>query len=259
MSSTLTVAVLGLGEAGSHFANDLSSFGVSVTGYDPQPKRTLNSGVKLMPSNAEAARNADIILSVNMAAVSIEVATDVLPVLRKDQLYADMNTASPQTKVEVAKILSKTRALIADVAIMAPVPLKGIKSPFMVSGPGALEFSKKLSPFQLDITVLNETVGDAAMHKLLRSIVYKGFAAVIGEAITASQTMGLEKYMRNQISGLIGGNDAMIDRFIEGSKTHALRRSHELEAVVSMLRNHDVEPVMSQATLRSLQNLIENH
>ncbi|HMG90017.1 MAG TPA: NAD(P)-binding domain-containing protein [Chryseolinea sp.] len=257
MSESMRVAVLGLGEAGSHFANDLASFGLNVVGYDPEPKRALHANVRLVSSNAEAARDSDLILSVNIASVAVEVANDVFPVLEKGQIFVEMNTASPQTKIDVATILAKTHALVADVAIMAPVPAKGIKSPFLVSGPGAARFFDMLSPYKLDINILSDKVGDAATHKLLRSIVYKGFAAVIGEAINASQSMGLEEYMRSQISALIGGKDELIDRFIEGSKTHALRRSHELDAVVSMLISHNVEPVMSRATLKSLQNLID--
>ena len=257
MSQNIRVAVLGLGEAGSHFANDLVAFGVNVSGYDPEPKKGLHPDIRIVATNAEAARDADIILSVNMASVAVEVANDVLPVLKKRQIFADMNTASPWTKIEVASVLAKTEAQVVDVAIMAPVPLKGINSPFLASGPGAVAFFEMLRPLKLNINVLNDKVGDAATHKLLRSIVYKGFAAVIGEAINASQAMGLEQYMRAQISSLIGGNDELINRFLEGSKTHALRRSHELEAVVSMLLNHQVEPVMSRATLKSLQNLID--
>ncbi len=257
MSQNIRVAVLGLGEAGSHFANDLVAFGVNVSGYDPEPKKALHPDIRIAGTNAEAARDADLILSVNMASVALEVANDVLPVLTKGQIFVDMNTASPRTKIEVASILAKTEALVVDVAIMAPVPLKGINSPFLASGPGAVALFEMLRPLNLNINVLNDKVGDAATHKLLRSIVYKGFAAVIGEAINASQAMGLEQYMREQISSLIGGNDELINRFIEGSKIHALRRSHELEAVVSMLLNHQVEPVMSRATLKSLQNLID--
>ncbi len=253
----MSVAILGLGEAGSHFANDLINLDVVVFGFDPALKRYVHPKVQLMRSNAEAARHADLIFSVNVATVAEEVAAEVSTVAHKGQVYAEMNTASPQQKRGVAKILAHTGALVADVAIMAPVPPKGLKTPFLTSGPGALKFLELLKPYHSDTTVLNETVGDAATHKLLRSIVYKGFAAVIGEAITASQAMGLEKYMREQIASLIDGNDALIDRFIEGSKMHALRRSHELEAVVEMLKDNRVDPVMSRATLKSLQNLIE--
>lgn len=252
----MTIAILGLGEAGSHFANDLTRLGATVVGYDPQPKRDISPAVALAASNADAANGADIILSVNLSAVAESVASEVLPVLQPGQLYAEMNTASPETKRAVAAILKPAGVMAVDVAIMAPVPPKGILTPFVVSGPGAALFAEKLRPFGLDISVLSDEVGEAATRKLLRSIVYKGIAAVIGEAVEAGRSFGLEPYIREQILSVIGGNDALIDRFLEGSKTHALRRSHELEAVVSMLICQHIEPVMSKATLTSLKNLI---
>ncbi|MFD2937528.1 NAD(P)-dependent oxidoreductase [Spirosoma flavum] len=257
----LTIAILGLGEAGSHFANDLVgprlvAFGVNVVGHDPAPKHTLLPSVRLAANNADAVRGADIILSVNLSAVAELVAAEVLPALQPGQIYAEMNTASPDTKRAVAAIVEQAGAMAVDVAIMAPVPPKGILSPFLVSGPGAVLFAEKLRPLGVDITVLSDEMGEAATRKLLRSIVYKGMAAVIGEAVEASRAFGLEDYIREQIRSIIGDNDALIDRFLEGSKTHALRRSHELEAVVSMLTACAVEPVMSRATLTSLENLI---
>ena len=255
----MKIAILGLGEAGSCFANDLARLGVEVVGYDPAPKRVLDASVRVLARNAEAAREADIILSVNLSAVAERVANEVLPVLRPGQLYAEMNTASPDTKRAVANIVEQAGALAVDVAIMAPVPPKGIVTPFLVSGPGATLFAEKLLPLGLDIQVLSKEVGEAATRKLLRSIVYKGIAAVIGEAVEAGKSLGLEPYIREQILSVIGGNDALIDRFLEGSRTHALRRSHELEAVVAMLTAQQVEPVMSRATLTSLENLIEQN
>jgi 3-hydroxyisobutyrate dehydrogenase-like beta-hydroxyacid dehydrogenase len=252
----MKIAILGLGEAGSHFANDLAELGVTVVGYDPLPKRLLHPSVRLAASNAEAVRNADVILSVNLSAVAETVAAGVRPQLTPGQVYAEMNTASPDTKRAVAALIEPSGALAVDVAIMAPVPPKGILTPFLVSGPGAASFAEMLLPLDLDVSVLSDVVGEAATRKLLRSIVYKGVAAVIGEAVEAAQAFGLEPYIRDQIRSVIGGNDALIDRFLEGSRIHALRRSHELEAVVAMLTAREVEPVMSRATLESLENLI---
>ena len=252
----LTIAVLGLGEAGSRFANDLVKRGVTVTGYDPLPRYVLEPGVTLASSNAEAAQGADMVFSVNVSVVAETVAAGVMPVLRPGQVYAEMNTTSPDTKRQVADIVTPSGALAVDVAIMAPVPPNGILTPLLISGPGATLFAEKLRPLDLDIDVLTDVMGEAATRKLLRSIVYKGIAAVIGEAVAAGRSFGLEPYIREQIRSVIGGNDALIDRFLEGSKTHALRRSHELEAVVDMLGGQHIEPVMSSATLKSLQNLI---
>jgi 3-hydroxyisobutyrate dehydrogenase-like beta-hydroxyacid dehydrogenase len=252
----MTIAILGLGEAGSHFANDLARMGVSVTGYDPAPKRTLHEAVILTNSNAEASDGADIILSVNLSAVAETVAAEVRPVLRPGQLYAELNTASPATKRAVAATVESSGTWAVDVAIMAPVPPKGILTQLLISGPGATLFAEKLLPLGLDISVLSDEMGEAATRKLLRSIVYKGVAAVIGEAVAAGRSFGLEPYIREQIRSVIGGNDALIDRFLEGSKTHALRRSHELEAVVQMLDSQQVDSIMSRATLTSLERLI---
>ena len=90
-----------------------------------------------------------------------------------------------------------------DVAIMAPVPPKRNKTPFLISGPGASKFEETLIPFGLDITIIGGHVGEAATRKLLRSVVYKGFAAVIGEAVAAGEALGLEHYIREQIGALI--------------------------------------------------------
>ncbi|MEZ0538324.1 NAD(P)-dependent oxidoreductase [Fibrella arboris] len=259
LSPLMKIAILGLGEAGSRFANDLVGLGVDVVGYDPACKRALSPAVKLASNNADAARNADIVLSVNVSAVAEQVAAEVWPVLQPGQVYAEMNTASPDTKRQVEAIISPSGALVVDVAIMAPVPPKGILTPFLVSGPGAILFAGQLQPLGLHISVLSEVVGEAATRKLLRSIVYKGIAAVVGEAVAAGRSFGLEPYIREQILSVVGGDDTLIDRFLEGSRTHAIRRSHELEAVVAMLTARDIEPVMARATLTSLENLIDRN
>lgn len=255
MSAALHVAVLGLGEAGSIFANQLAERGVTVSGWDPSPKRELHKAVRIAASNADAAKDADIILSVNLSSVSEQVATEVLPVLTYKKIYAEMNTSSPQQKQAIEKIIQPTGVLFADVAIMAPVPPKGIETPFLLSGTGASAFKNLLQPYGLSMDVLSDKTGDASTRKLLRSIVYKGVAAVICEAMEAAKQFELEDYMRGQINAVIGENETLIDRFIEGSHTHAERRIHEMEAVVAMLADKNLQTIMSAATEENLKQI----
>ena len=98
--------------------------------------------------------------------------------------------------------------------------------------------------------------GDAAGRKLLRSIVYKGVAAVICEAVEAGEKFGLEDYIRKQINSIIGENDALIDRFVTGSRTHARRRMHEMEAVVDMLEGADLSAHMSHGAVKNLSKYL---
>jgi 3-hydroxyisobutyrate dehydrogenase-like beta-hydroxyacid dehydrogenase len=251
-----TIAILGLGEAGTHFANDLAAMGITVIGYDPNPVRKLHESIVLAASNAEAVKGADIIFSANLSSVSEAIAHEIVGSLQPHQFFCEMNTSGPEKKKAIAQILKPSGVMMIDLAIMAPVPPKGIKTPLLAAGEFVKVFFDKIKDLNLDIEVLeNSQIGDAATRKLLRSIVYKGIAAVVCEAMEAGQAFGMESYMRAQISSLIGGNDDLIDRFVEGSRTHALRRMHEMEAVIAMLQSKDIEPIVTTGTKNNLKRL----
>lgn len=248
----LHVAILGLGEAGGTFARDLIAAGVRVSGWDPVPDRR-PAGIVAAAGNAAAAEGADVILSMNLATVALEVAAEVAPALREGQVYAEANTASPFLEREAAALIEARGARFADVAIMAPVPPLGMRTPLWVAGSGAASFERHLAPLGLDVTVLDGEAGTAATRKLIRSIAYKGIAAVVMECLAAARKLDLEAYARGQIATLV--DETMIDRFEAGSRAHALRRSHEMAAVTELLRSIDVEPHLSRAALRSLTDL----
>jgi len=254
----MKIAILGLGEAGSHFANDLVGLGIEVSGWDPNLERTISPKVKFASDNPTAVRNADIIFSVNYTSESRNIAKEVLPNLKKGALYCEMNTSAPVTKQEIESILKPAHIHFVDLAIMAPVPPKGIKVPLLASGGGAQLLANQLVPYDLNLTVLNNNTGDAAGRKLLRSIVYKGVAAVICEAMEAGQQLGLEEYIRTQINSIIGENDALIDRFVNGSRTHAKRRMHEMEAVVNMLEGEGLTTFMSAGAVSNLEKYVDS-
>ncbi len=252
----LTIAILGLGEAGSHFANDLVKLGVKVVGYDPNPIRKLDASIEVKATNIEAVDGADIIFSVNLSSVSIQIAEELASVLTPNQFFCEMNTSGPEKKTKIAEILKPSGVKVIDLAIMAPVPPKGIMTPLWASGEYAVQFLEKIMPLNLDLKILeNSQIGDAATRKLLRSIVYKGIAAVVCEAMEAGEALGMEGYMRSQIASLIGGNDELIDRFVEGSRTHAVRRMQEMEAVIEMLEAKDIEPIVTRGTRNNLEKL----
>jgi 3-hydroxyisobutyrate dehydrogenase-like beta-hydroxyacid dehydrogenase len=247
------VAVLGIGEAGGRLARDLIAAGVVVRGWDPEP-RQIPEGVDFAASNPAAVNGADVVLSVNWASAAVEVAEEVAAVLKPEQLYADLNTASPQNKREVAAIIEETGALFVDAAVMAPIMPKGLGTPVYASGSGAALFAEKMSPLGMDVTILEGEAGMAATHKLVRSIVYKGMAAVVMECLEAAEALNMGEYGRGQMRTLLR-DEGMIDRFVEGSKKHAGRRVHEMEAVVEMLESVGVSAFASRAALEKLREI----
>ena len=253
----MIIAILGIGEAGGMLARDLIAKGIQVRGWDPDP-RNLPDGLDFAESNSAAISEADIVLSVNWASVALEVATEVTPVLKPSQLYADLNTAAPQLKRDIAPIIEKTGASFVDAALMDPVPPKGLGTQVYASGSGAELFTEKMTPLGMPVTYLDREAGNAAAHKLVRSIMYKGVAAVIIECLEAAEKLNMTEYARTQMLKIIY-DEPMIDRFVSGSIKHAKRRVHEMEAVVEMLSSIGVSAFTSQASVNRLKELTEKY
>lgn len=253
----MIIAILGIGEAGGTLARDLIAKGITVRGWDPEP-RSLPDGLIFADSNPAAVSGADVVLSVNWASVAVDVAKEVAPALKSNQLYADMNTAAPQLKRDLAPIIEKTGALFVDAALMDPVPPKGLGTQVYASGSGAEKFTEKMTPLGMPVTYLNNEAGNAATHKLVRSIMYKGVAAVIIECLEAAEKLNLTEYARAQMLKIIY-DEPMIDRFVSGSIKHAKRRVEEMKAVVEMLDSIGVSAFTSQASVNRLKELMEKN
>ena len=246
-------ALLGLGEAGGRFARDLRARGAHVRGWDPLPETGPDAS-----GPVEAAEGADVVMSQNSAADALDAARSVLGVLRPGQVFADLNTGSPELKASLAQLVAPTGAVFADVALMAPVPGHGIETPALASGPGAARFAELLAPVGMPVEVVGDAPGEAARRKLLRSIVWKGNAAVVLEATAAGEAAGKADHVRREVLGIFAeADEALLERMLRGSRTHATRRTHEMEAVGEMLRDLDVPSWMSDgaaAWLRALRD-----
>jgi 3-hydroxyisobutyrate dehydrogenase-like beta-hydroxyacid dehydrogenase len=240
----LTVAVLGLGEAGSALAADLVAADVVVRGFDPAVA-SVPQDVEAALDAAAAARGSDVVLSVNAAAVAVEVARSAVDGLGAGQVYADLNTGGPALKRELAQIVAPSGAAFADVALMAPVPGRGLRTPALVSGPGADDFAARLGPLGMPIEVLGAEPGVAAARKLLRSVFMKGLAAACIESVRAARAAGCEDWMRAEIGSVLDG--ALLERLLTGSERHATRRVHEVRDARELLAELGVEGRVSEA------------
>jgi 3-hydroxyisobutyrate dehydrogenase-like beta-hydroxyacid dehydrogenase len=240
----LTVAVLGLGEAGSALAADLVAADVVVRGFDPAVA-SVPQDVEAALDAAAAARGSDVVLSVNAAAVAVEVARSAVDGLGAGQVYADLNTGGPALKRELAQIVAPSGAAFADVALMAPVPGRGLRTPALVSGPGADDFAARIGPLGMPIEVLGAEPGAAAARKLLRSVFMKGLAAACIESVRAARAAGCEDWMRAEIGSVLDG--ALLERLLTGSERHATRRVHEVRDARELLAELGVEGRVSEA------------
>jgi len=243
---TVRIALLGLGEAGSEIARDLVAAGADVRGYDPKVPHV--DGVEPRDGEAAAVRDADVVLSANSSHDAMTALRNALPGLRPGTIWADLNTSSPGLKVELERTAGE-RAEVADVALMAPVPGKGLRTPMLVSGPAAGRYAEVLTGLGADVTVQPGPVGEAISRKLLRSVFYKGLAAAVVEAVAAADEAGCGAWLRGNIGAeLAGFDERTLDRLLEGTRTHARRRADEMAAATEQLQQLGIPPRISAAS-----------
>jgi 3-hydroxyisobutyrate dehydrogenase-like beta-hydroxyacid dehydrogenase len=205
-------------------------------------------GIRPASGDADACRDADVVLSVNSAADALDALAQALPGCRPGAIWAELNTASPRLK-EAVSAAAAGRVEVVDVAIMAPVPGRGLRTPMTASGPAARRLAAVLNRHGGAVQVIAGPVGAAATRKLLRSVFYKGMAAAVVEALAAARAAGLEEWLRDNIRAELRDSDgATLDRLVRGSRTHALRRTHEMAAAADLLDQLGVPARITRAT-----------
>lgn len=251
----MRLAVFGLGEAGSLFAADAVAAGAQVHGYDPAGVPTPDGVVRHQTPTA-AVTDVDVVLALTAAADAEGALIQALGAIPTSAVYADASTASAGLKQRLGARAADGGVAFVDVALMSPVPGSGIRTPALASGPGAARFVELMAPLGMRVVDDGPEPGRAAARKLLRSVVMKGFAALLIEAIEAAHAAGLaDETWQNLVGQFTEADEALMRRLVEGTGPHTLRRLHEMEACAALLAELGVDPVMTRATVESLRRI----
>ena len=240
--------MFGLGEAGSRFAADLAAEGVAVRGYDPAGVVT-PSGVERAATAGAAVLGADLVLALTAAADAPGALRQAIDHIPATAVYADAATGGATLKQELARVAAERGLAFADVALMSVVPGNGLRTPALVSGPGAVRYVELLAPFGIDLEAIGPEPGAAATRKLLRSVFMKGLAAIVIEAMHAAEQAGQQDWLwGNIVDEVTSAGAPLLSRLVRGTGPHARRRLHEMEASTALLEELGVEPLMTRAT-----------
>jgi 3-hydroxyisobutyrate dehydrogenase-like beta-hydroxyacid dehydrogenase len=194
-------------------------------------------------------RGADVVLSVNTATAALDAARAALPALSPGALFAELNTASPRLKRDVAEVVAGFA--FADVALLSAV--RGLRTPALASGSGAERFASLFGGLGMPVDVVEGGPGAAAARKLVRSVFMKGMAAALVESLRAAEAAGCEEWLREDLTRVL--DDALVTRLVEGSSQHAVRRIVEMEAAAELLEELGVEPRVAEAARAWLEEL----
>lgn len=243
----MRIAVLGLGEAGTIYAEGFARSGATVAGFDPVVSSTPD-GVVRAAGVDDAVRGADVVLSLVTAEHAVGVAREAQAYLGASAIYADLNAASPQRKSEVAAALGEAQDRCVDVAVIGSVPTFGARTALVISGAAAEEAAEVFRALGADVDAIGGRPGDASRRKILRTVFMKGLGAIITEAVDAGEAAGESAWVRRQIAAELAGGETALDRLDRGTRKHARRRAHESEAAADLVASLGVVPTLATAT-----------
>jgi 3-hydroxyisobutyrate dehydrogenase-like beta-hydroxyacid dehydrogenase len=113
--SVRRIALIGFGEVGGIFEYDFAAAGLDVGVFDirlhDEPSREAmlaNAGharVQACDSVSAAVQDADLVISAVTASAAVDAAREAAPALCRGQVFLDINSVSPETKREIARVI----------------------------------------------------------------------------------------------------------------------------------------------------------
>jgi 3-hydroxyisobutyrate dehydrogenase-like beta-hydroxyacid dehydrogenase len=261
MTGAIRLGLIGLGEAGSAIAAGLAGQGVAgVTAFDiraddPTVRASADlAAVTLAGSLPELVASADVLLCLTKAAGAVAVASAAAASLHRGQIYADLNSASPQVKRAAAAFIEPTGAYFADVAVMAAVSPHRHRVPLLVSGPGAAAFGRAAAQLGMTAEVLGGRVGQASAVKMYRSLLIKGLEALVFDCALGAGAEGAADRVFESMAGSLPFDDWIeLAGYLMGrTVAHGSRRAAELREVGSTLTEAGVDPALALAAAQRL-------
>lgn len=254
------IAFIGLGEAGQTIGRGLLAQGARLSACDilfddpanqGRLKKTAEAlGVSVAKDHAAAIADADIVFLAVTASSSLAATKSCVPGLRKGQLFLDINSVSPQRKIETAALVAPTGAAYVDVAVMAPVAPYDHKVPCLIGGPGAEALLPRARALGMKMEFVSAEVGQASAIKMFRSIMIKGLEALVVESMVAASEYKVEERVLASLKETFPSLDweKLSGYMLERVVSHGKRRASEMREVAETLKGIGMDPLMAAAT-----------
>lgn len=242
----MKIGLIGFGKVSKNLINLIKSQDITfITSTEKRSQSTIESikksGIEVADTFKEVALASDILISANSPKNAEDVAKEYGKYAKG--IYLDLNNVSPDTTFKINEHVN----YLVDGAVIGKIDSK---NPILyMSGPKAheLEF---LNEF-MNIKIVSDRIGDAAILKLLRSTYTKTLSAILIESSEIAKKHDLEEDFFEILSLTEGEN------FKEKSKSRInntlnskTRKSEELEEIINYF--DDDELVMVKAALKKL-------
>ena len=255
------IGFVGYGEVGSILSAALRERGVSWVGAwdillrDPaqgpaMSARAKAAGVEPCGSPAALLAQADVVLSCVTASNTLAAARDAAAAIRPGTFFLDLNSASPETKAQCARVIDSAGGHYVEAGVMTSVPPYGIKVPMVAGGRRAADLAARLAPFGFAMEVVSVDIGVASAIKMCRSVMIKGLEAIVIESFTTALRHGVEARVLESLAETFPGLDweKQGAYFFSRVVKHGQRRSEEMREAAVTVRESGFDPYMAAAS-----------
>ncbi len=249
-----TFAIIGFGEVGGIFAHDLHATGAArIAAYDIDERACAHAAargyVQVCGTAADAAALADVVFVSVTAGSALAAAESLSGGLGRAPFVVDVNSVSPATKQQAARVVSAADGRYVEAAVMTSVPPHGLRSPMLLGGPHAWAFAELAVPHNMHLRVFSERIGEASSVKMCRSVMIKGLEALTTECMLAARHYGVEQEVLKSLSDTLPHEDwpGLARYVISRALLHGRRRAEEMREAARTVQEAGVEPMLSRS------------
>jgi 3-hydroxyisobutyrate dehydrogenase-like beta-hydroxyacid dehydrogenase len=178
----------------------------------------------------------------------VAVAVASAPTFRPGAWFLDFNSASPGAKMPWRpELIDAAGGRYVEGAVMTSIPPYRIRVPLLLGGSMPPNWRRCSDASASRRAVASEKLGVASATKMCRSVMIKGFEAMVIESFTAARAYGVEDAVVASLYETFPGIDwekqgaYFFQRVIE----HGRRRSEEMREVAQTVREAGLDAVVA--------------
>ena len=191
--------------------------------------------LELLPDLDAVVRTADIVVSLGPPDQAPEIARQLAESAGRQgvaPLVADLNAISPATVERIATTCTTAGLDFVDGAISGAPPRDGVHTIVYLSGPSAQRLADRDAP-DVDARVVGDRPGQASAVKMCTASVYKGFTALLAQAMLTARAHGCVDVVLADLAEEFAGLDERLPRRLALAASKAQRWVGEMHEIAA--------------------------
>lgn len=253
------LGMVGYGEVGKIITSGLKSQMQSVHAWDlkfvdattqsAELAHAATAGIDACDSMKALCKSSNFIVSAVTASQTLAVAQTAAQHIQAGSVFLDLNSASPGTKQQAAKLIEAAGAHYVEAGVMTSIPPYGICVPMLLGGPLAAEIAPRLLAFGMDTKAVSADIGTASAIKMCRSVMIKGLEALVIESYATARKYGVENHVIPTLAETFPSIDWQQTGayFFSRVVQHGKRRAEEMRESANTVKEAGFDPFMAAA------------